>query len=231
MPSMTNGENKEFTQPDFNGEGGEFVPRFENWGNGEFAPPEGREPGNNEGDRFNGGMMGGFGRNAKTCLIINGGYLELCGNDDCIDANGTMEITGGVVKATNPTGAFTGNFGVLDADGQVIIGENANVVLASSSGSEKSLNLSQNSIIIYCEAQHSAKDQISISDSKGNVVYEYAPEGNFKTVLIASNDIKIGHKYSIKIGNENFETEITGQITTIGTPGNGGMGFGRGPMK
>lgn len=177
---------------------------------------------------MSGGNMGGMGRNMKNCLIINGGYLELCGGDDCIDANGNMIINGGTIKATNPTGSFTGNFGVLDADGQTTIGENSNIILASGSGNERSLKLTQNTIIVYCENQHTVKEQIIVSDDDGNVVYEYAPEGNFKAVLIASNNIKTGEKYTVTIGDEIFETEITQQNTTIGTQTNGGMGLDRG---
>ena len=177
---------------------------------------------------MSGGNMGGMGRNMKNCLIINGGYLELCGGDDCIDANGNMIINGGTIKATNPTGSFTGNNGILDADGQTTIGENANIILASGSGNERSLKLTQNTIIVYCENQHTAKEQIIVSDDDGNVVYEYAPEGNFKAALIASNNIKTGENYTIKIGDETFEAEITGQSTVIGTQTNGGMGFDRG---
>ena len=199
-----------------------------NFENREFTLPEGTEPPMN-GGRFGGGNMGGFGRNAKTCLIINGGYLELSGNDDCVDANGTMIINGGTIKANNPTGSFSGNFGVLDADGQITIGEDANIILASSNGNENSLKIQQNSIIIYCENQYEAKEEIIISDKNGNVVCEYAPEGAFKTVLVASNKIESGEKYTIKIGNETFEAEISQQITVVGTKPSGGMGFGRGP--
>ena len=93
---------------------------------------------------------------------------------------------------------------------------------------ERGLKLTQNTIIVYCENQHTAKEKIMVSDDNGNVVYEYAPEGNFKAALIASNNIKTGEKYLIKIGDESFESEIIGQSTVIGTQTNGGMGFGRG---
>ena len=212
--------------------------------NGEFpmrgerpAIPEGQMPDGNMPQRpqmdgnmgMPGGAMGGMGRNMKNCLIINGGYLELCGSDDCIDANGNIVINAGTIKATNPTGTFSGNFGVVDSDGQTTISENADIILASGSGSERNLKLTQNTIIVYCENQHTAKEQIIVSDDDGNVIYEYAPEGNFKAVLIASNNIKTGEKYTIKIGDETFEAEITGQSTVIGTQSStGGMGFGRG---
>ena len=215
------GENGQFGTMRPDGEnpfGGEFVPPFQIPENSGFTPPEGGMP-----------QMGGMGRDMKECLIINGGYLELCGNDDCVDTNGNMTINGGTVKATNPTGAFTGNFGVLDADGKIKISENANIILASNSGSEKSLNLSQNVIIVHCENNHEAGEKITVSDSSGNVVYEYAPEGGFRTVLIASNAIKTGKKYLITVGSETYETEITQQSTTIGTQTiTPNMGFGRG---
>lgn len=230
QPQMQVGEIPEGANIPMNGE----IPPMPQ--NGEFpmrgerpAIPEGQMPDEAMMQRPQmGGNMGGMGRNMKNCLIINGGYLELCGGDDCIDANGNMIINGGTIKATNPTGSFTGNNGVLDADGQTTIGENANIILASGSGNERSLKLTQNTIIVYCENQHTAKEQIIVSDDDGNVVYEYAPEGNFKAVLIASNNIKTGENYKIKIGDETFEAEITGQSTVIGTQTNGGMGFGRG---
>lgn len=208
-------------------ENGEFKPPFEMPEGGEFTPPEGQvQP-------FEGGMMpdrnfGGMGRNMKECLIINGGYFELCGTDDCIDANGSITINGGTVKASNPKGTFYGNFGVIDSDGQVNISENANLILASQSGNERSLKLTQNIITVYCENNHTKEDKITVSDSNGKIVYEYTPGGSYKSVMIASEIIKTGEKYSITTGDEVFETEISQQSTVIGTPPTNGKGFGRG---
>lgn len=237
QPQMQGGEMPEGANIPMNGETLQMPQNGEIPTNGERpAMQEGQISGGNMQQRpqmdgntgMPGGNMGGMGRNMKNCLIINGGYLELCGSDDCIDANGNIVINGGTIKATNPTGAFSGNFGVVDSDGQTTISENANIILASGSGNERSLKLTQNTIIVYCESQHTAKEQIVVSDDDGNVVYEYAPEGNFKAVLIASNNIKTGEKYLIKIGDESFETEITGQSNVIGTQSStGGMGFGR----
>jgi len=225
MPQMPVGEIPEGMEFPMNGE---MPPNPED---GEF-PMRGERPAEPSGETSQrpqfGGIMGGMGRNTKECLVINGGYFELCGEDDCIDANGNIVINDGTIKATNPTGSFSGNFGVIDSDGQLSISENAVIILASGGGSERSLNLTQNTIIVYCENQHTAKEQIIVSDDDGNVVYEYAPEGNFKSVLIASNNIKTGGKYTVTIGDEIFETEITQQNTTIGTQVNGGMGFNRG---
>lgn len=203
---------------------GEFAPPFEMPENGEFAPPSGKRP----------GMPGGFmeGRSdMKNCLVINDGYLELCGSDDCIDANGNIVINGGTIKATNPTGAFSGNFGVLDADGQTTISDAADIILASGGRTERSLTLKQNNITVYCENNHKAGEKITVLDSNGNVVCEYEPDGSYKAVLIASDSIKTGETYSITVGDEAFEAEIAGQSTVVGTQTNGDMGFGRAPLE
>ncbi len=204
-------------------ENGEFLPPFRMPENDEFIPPKGARP------PKGGGFMGSGRGDMKVCLIINGGYLELCGQDDCVDANGNILINGGTLKAANPTGSFSGNFGVIDSDGQTTIDEKASIILVSGMGNERSLKLSQNTITIYCENKHEANDKISVSDSDGNVVYEYAPKCSFKAVLIASDSLKTGEKYSVNIGSEAFEAEISGQSTVIGTPDTfGGMNFGRG---
>lgn len=165
------------------------------------------------------GNFGGFGnsgRNLKDCFIINGGYIEIYAEDDCLDSNGNLIINGGVIKATNPTGTFSGAFAVIDPDGQTTIGEDAVLIFATASGSERSLNLSQNSVIINCESTHGAGDTITLYDSNSNAIYEYTPEGNYKSVLIASKSIKTGNKYTISIGDETFSTEISEKSTILG---------------
>ena len=218
----------EFMPPPEMSQNGEFTPP-EMFQDGEFTPPE--RPDIQMGD---GTMPEGFTGNrgnSKTCLIINGGNLELCAVNDCLDANGSLEINGGTIKATDSNGSFTGAFAIVDPDGQATISENANLVFAARNGAATSLGLTQNTVTVYCESTHESGDKISISDSKGNIVYEYTPKGSYNAVLIASKNIKTGEKYSVKIGNETYETEISEQSTVIGTQSTGGMGFGRGQRQ
>ena len=224
------GQNGEFTRPTM-GENGEFTPPFEIPENGEFTPPfefaEGERPPMDEGMMPGGFMGGGMGRNMKECLVINGGYFEIYAEDDCLDANGNLTINGGTVKAIKPNGSFYGAFGIVDPDGQTTISENANLIFAAGNGSAKSLNLKQNTITINCEKAHKSGDNITVLDANGDVVYEYAPDGSFQAVLIASGKIKIGEKYLISVGDETFETEITEQSTVIGTQQGNGNRFGK----
>jgi len=218
MPKANRGKNGRFESmnPDFTvPENSEMPPDF-------VMPPE-KDKG-----KMTGGFMDGNRRNMKDCLIINGGYLEIHGDDDCLDANGNLIINGGTIKSINPNGSFYGNFGIVDPDGQLKIGENANLIFAAGSGSAESLKLTQNTITVYCENNHGSDDKITVTDADGNIVYDYAPKGSYRAVLIASDHIKSDEKYVITVGSETFETEITGKSTVVGTQTNGGMGFGRG---
>ena len=218
-------QNGDFTPPEMP-QGGDTMTPPEMPQNGEFAPTEMTENQTGKGNMPN-GFTGGRG-NMKTCLIINGGNITLCAVNDCLDANGSLEINGGTVKATDTNGSFTGAFAIVDPDGQATISEDANLIFAANGGTANSLGLTQNTVTIYCESTQKAGDKITVSDSKGNVVYEYTPEGSYKAVLIASKNIKTGEKYSVTIGNESYETEITDKNTVIGTQSSVGMGFGKG---
>ena len=244
--SFENGEGG-FVPPETNGENGEngrwrfpfgrsedgLVPPETNGENGEFKLPFGNgEPPADMGGAMPGGFMGGMGANRKDCLIINGGDVEIYAEDDGIDANGNLIIKGGTVKATKSSGSFTGNFGVLDADGQTKISAKANLILVAGSGSERGLSLAGNRILVYCEKTHEANETIKISDADGNTIYEYTPLGSYKAVLISSNDLITGKKYVVEAGDERFEAELAEESTVLGTQtggmGFGGMGFGGG---
>lgn len=158
------------------------------------------------------------------CLVINGGDITLCAGDDCLDSNGNLIINGGIIRATNSTGEFAGAFAVLDPDGQTTVSENATLIFATASGG-RGLNMTQNSIAVYCENTHSANDKITLCDDKDNVICEYTPGGEYKTVLIASDKIKTGEKYTLTVGEEKFELEISQKETTVGTENNGNGAF------
>lgn len=155
-------------------------------------------------------------KNFKDCLVINNGYLELYAEDDCIDSNGNLIINGGTIKATNPTGSFAGAFAVIDPDGKTVISENATLIFATGSGDERNLNISQNTIVLYCNSSHSANESIIVSDTDNNIMYEYSPVGAFNTVLICSKNLVLNETYIITVGEEKYEAALSNQNTIIG---------------
>jgi len=173
---------------------------------------------------------GNFGANRsdlKDCLVINGGNIEICSGDDGIDSNGNVVINAGTIKATYSNGAFSGNFGIIDPDGKITISENANLIFASGSGSENDLTLSQNEIVIYCENKHTSGDAVIVTNKNGKTVYEYTPNGNYSSLLIASNKLNLGEAYTVKAGDEEFEVTLSEQKTVVGTKKTTERSFGR----
>ncbi len=215
------------------------MPTFPGFENGEMpAPPSfdnGEMPtepdlGNGEGrPQGGGGMMGGFGRDMKECLVINGGDIEIIANDDCLDANGNLVLNGGFVKAIKENGSFTGAFGVFDPDGQLVINEGASFIIAGSGGN---VTTAENQISVYCDEAHNANETITLKDSNGNVILEYAPKGSFSAVLISAPALEIGKLYTVSVGDENNEVTLSEQKTVIGTQSGGEAmmgGFGGRP--
>ncbi len=156
----------------------------------------------------------------KDCLIISGGNFEIYAEDDCIDSNGNLIVNGGVIKATKTDGTFLGNFGVFDPDGELTIGENATLILATLQGEERSLNLSQNSIIFYCDNRHQKNEKITLKDENGGVLAEYTPIGDYQAVLIASQKLQLNKNYTLTVGEESHAVTMSEKSTVIGTKQN-----------
>lgn len=220
MPQMQGGEMQE--------------PPEKPQGDDGFAPgapmgemPNGQNPREEGEPGTQGEHRGNMGRNMSDCLVINGGNIEIYAEDDCLDSNGNLIINGGTIKATNPTGSFSGNFAVIDPDGQTTIGAEATLIFAAASGSERNLNLPQNSITVYAEQQHTDGETIRVTDEKGNVVAEYTPQGNYKTVLVASAQLKSGKTYTVSMGEESHSVTISAQNNVVGTQSGGRNNPGR----
>ena len=169
------------------------------------------------GNRGGMGGFGGMGRNGKLCLVINGGDIEINAGDDCLDANGNMEINGGLVKAVKESGTFTGNMGIIDADGQITIGKNASVLVAGRGGTQGSFNVGGNTVTVYCDSAKTADDKITVSDESGNAIMEYAPDSGFSAVMIISPEIEIGKTYKVSVGDETHEVSVSEQNSVVGT--------------
>lgn len=169
-------------------------------------------------------------REMKDCLVINGGNFEIYGGDDCFDSNGNLTINGGVIKASLKDGSFAGNFAIFDADGQISINEGAEIIAVCSNGEEKSLSIPQNAVYVYCNKNHTAGEKVTVTDDSGNVICEYEPACEFKTVLVTSPQIEIGKTYNVSAGDESFEVNVLNQTTTVGTKSSAG-GFGHGNFR
>lgn len=186
-----------------NAAGGTDSSGFGGMGNDQFGGPGGRP---NDGRR---GGPGGFGgmhsSSSEGSIVISGGTLYIKAYGDGIDANGTLEISGGSVTVCGPT---QGDTATLDYDvsgvitGGTFIGTGGTMMAQSFSDSEQG-------VFAVSVGSQEAGTNITLTDSSGNTVVSYEPELPFAIVILSSPDIKKGETYKITVGevSEEFEAQ------------------------
>ncbi len=179
-----------------NAAGGTDQSGFGGMGNDQFGGP-GQRPGN--------GRRGGPGGSSDGSIVISGGDLYIKASGDGIDANGTLEITGGSVTVCGPT---QGDTATLDYDvsgvikGGTFIGTGAQNMAQTFSDSEQG-------VISVSVGNQQAGTLITLADSSGNIIISYEPELSFAIVILSSPDIVKGETYTITVGESSgvFQAE------------------------
>ncbi len=153
---------------------------------------------------FGGGGFGGHGGNSNGSIVIAGGTLYIRSSGDAIDANGTLEITGGYTTTTGPT---SGDTTVLDYDktgtisGGTFIGTGSSMMAQSIDGDGQG--------IIAFSSSESAGTKIVVKDKKGNTIISHEPELEYAIVIISSPDIKQGETYTVTVGSKTSRFEAS----------------------
>ena len=133
------------------------------------------------------------------------GNLYIHASGDGIDANGTLEISGGYTVVVGPT---QGDTATLDYDiratisGGIFIGTGA-------SGMAQTFSDSTQGVIAVNAGQRAAGTLIILTDQKGNTVMSYTSELDFNVVILSSPDIISGDTYTITIGSDSGEFEVS----------------------
>lgn len=156
-------------------------------------------------------------QNLKDAIVINGGTLELTAGFDCLDSNGNLLINEGTVMATSLSGGIFDMDGILDADGQITVGENVVIIGVAGRGSRLNPDFPSNSVMLYTGNAHSGGEKIVLKDEDGTILADYAPQGGFNTVFITSPSLKTGESYTIAAGDEENTFTVEQKTTEIGT--------------
>lgn len=198
------------------------------------------------GESASAGGWGGFpggGSSSGGKLTINGGNVFITtSRGDSLDANGSIEINGGLILINGTT---ANDNAALDADGSFVI-NGGEIVVVGSSGMAMAPNTSskQNSATITLSGG-SAGSPINISDSNGNSLMTFVPTTNWSTLTYSSAQLKTGETYTISIGGTVSGSEVFGYyadgsysggtvagtftqssvVTTVGGAGGGRGGF------
>ena len=161
---------------------------------GMFGGPGGR-PG---GGRPGGGMGGGNSANSGGSVKISGGTLYIRSSGDGIDANGTLEITGGHTTVVGPT---QGDTATLDYDISATI-SGGTFIGTGAYGMAQTFSDSQQGVVAVSVGNRPAGTQITLKDAQGNTLITCQPELNFAVVILSAPEIKKGETYTIVIGSD-----------------------------
>ena len=116
---------------------------------------------------------------------------------DGLDANGTLEISGGFTVVCGPT---QGDTAVLDYDKTAIITGGTFIGTGSTMMAQTFSSSSQGVFAVTCGSQQ-AGTNILLKDSSGNTVIDYTPELSFGLVILSTPEMISGQEYAITVGS------------------------------
>lgn len=149
-----------------------------------------------------GGMGGGM-SSGNGSIVISGGNLYINSSGDGLDANGTLEITGGYTVVVGPT---QGDTATLDYDKSGII-TGGTFIGTGASGMAQSFSDSEQGVVAIRVGNQSAGTKIVLKDKSGQTIVEHTPELSFAVVILSSPEITKGETYSITVGSQSGEFE------------------------
>jgi len=164
----------------------------------------GGRPGGGPGGGGQGGM-GGISANSGGSIKISGGTIYIHSSGDGIDANGTLEISGGHTTVVGPT---QGDTATLDYDISATI-TGGTFIGTGASGMAQTFSDSGQGVIAVSVGSRSAGTKITVTDEKGNVLISYAPELNFAVVILSCPEFTKGETYTIAVGSDSGSFEAS----------------------
>lgn len=130
--------------------------------------------------------------NAGESITLNGGYLYLASSDnDAIDSNGTLTITGGVIVAIGaeaPEGSFDCDVNTFAITGGTFVGIGGTITQPTTSA------VTQNVVVL---GSLTSGNTMAIKASDGTVVFAFTIPQSFATMVLSSPDIATGTKYTV----------------------------------
>ena len=148
-----------------------------------------------------GGGFGGMSGNSNGSIKVSGGSLYINSSGDGLDANGTLEISGGYTVVVGPT---QGDTATLDYDTSGII-TGGTFIGTGASGMAQTFSDSKQGVVAVSVGNQPAGTQITLKDKNGNTVLEHTPELNFAVVILSSPEMVKGESYTITVGSQSGE--------------------------
>lgn len=126
-------------------------------------------------------------------ITISGGYIIVHNEGDGIDANGTLEVSGGVVLVDGPSRGGNGSFDYATSakiTGGVVI------TLGVSDMAQNFSEATQGSILVRSNASFGAGTLMSLCDENGNVILAFRSTKAFGGALFSAPELEKGKTYT-----------------------------------
>jgi len=181
---------------------------------------------NSRGGKHGGmGGMGGETAQKGVDITITGGAVTVSAEGDCLDSNGNIVISGGTVyvSASRYPIISMAEAG-LDCNGSLTVSGGS--LVGTGTSASQTTGLEDAAIVYYGDSTFDATTPLALSDSTGNILFEFTSAHSFNSVLIASPALIVGETYTLSIGDTSEQIQLTEQLLTVGESSEGFGGIG-----
>ena len=126
-------------------------------------------------------------------INISGGYIIVRGEGDGIDANGSLNVSGGVLLIDGPS---RGGNGAFDYSSSASITGGTVVALSTSDMAQNFSNATQGSVLVRSSGSFSAGTLMTICDENGKVILAFRSTKPFNGALFSAPEIEVGKTYT-----------------------------------
>lgn len=156
-------------------------------------------------------------------IRIAGGDIRVDAGGDGLDANGDLFVQGGNIRVDGPTGDGDA---AIDYDGTAAVTGGSVLALGSIGMARGFVGgvSAQPSFLASFDAAVSGGENLTITDSAGNVLLTVTAEKDFRTVVFSDPALTLGETYTLTAG----DVQVTVELTEMATGGEGFPGMGPG---
>ncbi len=158
------------------------------------------------GDRFSGPGRGMGGRaggqqaegGSSGSILISGGTVDITASGDGLDANGSLQISGGSVTVCGPS---QGDTATLDYDTTGAI-TGGTFIGTGGASMAQSFSAAEQGVVAVSAGPQSAGTAVSLEDADGNVLLSVTPALDYTVVILSAPSLISGQAYTLRIGSQ-----------------------------